>query len=64
MSAAHKPSAPGRIARATASAVLIVLTCLLVPITLITVWVHDIALHTDRYVSTVAPLATDPAVQD
>ncbi|MCL8013363.1 hypothetical protein [Streptomyces sp. AS02] len=64
MSAAHKPSAPGRIARATASAVLIVVTCVLVPVALITVWVHDIALDTDRYVDTVAPLATEPAIQD
>ncbi|MDC0768183.1 hypothetical protein [Streptomyces sp. HD] len=64
MSAAHKTAAPGRIARATASAVLIVVTCILVPVALITVWVHDIALDTDRYVDTVAPLATEPAVQD
>jgi len=55
---------PGRIVRATASAVLIVLTCILVPVALLTVWVHDIALDTDRYVSTVSPLATDPAIQD
>ncbi|MGI5375126.1 hypothetical protein ACQEV2_12925 [Streptomyces sp. CA-251387] len=64
MSAAHQPSVPGRIARATASTVLIVVTCVLVPVALITVWVHDIALDTDRYVKTVAPLATEPAVQD
>ncbi|MFE0251138.1 hypothetical protein [Streptomyces sp. NPDC059010] len=64
MSAAHQTSAPGRIARATASAVLIVVTCILVPVALITVWVHDIALDTDRYVETVAPLATEPAIQD
>ncbi|WP_128428185.1 hypothetical protein [Streptomyces cyaneus] len=64
MSAAHKPSAPGRIARATAATVLIVLTCVLVPVALITVWIHDIALDTDRYVKTVAPLATEPAIQD
>ncbi|MFJ6618145.1 hypothetical protein ACIQOW_11320 [Kitasatospora sp. NPDC091335] len=43
---------------------LITLTCVLVPVSLLTVWVHDIALDTDRYVATVAPLATDPAVQD
>ncbi|MEE1786668.1 hypothetical protein PUR71_27755 [Streptomyces sp. SP17BM10] len=48
----------------TVSAVLITLTCILVPLSLLTVWVHDIALDTDRYVATVAPLATDPAVQD
>ncbi|MEU1285248.1 hypothetical protein [Kitasatospora sp. NPDC005856] len=43
---------------------LITLTCILVPVSLLTVWVHDIALDTDRYVSTVAPLATNPAIQD
>ena len=57
-------SRAGRIARSTASAVLIVLTCVLVPVALLTVWVHDIALDTDRYVATVKPLATDPAIQD
>ena len=61
----HRGGGPAaRIARNTASAVLIVLTCILVPIALITVWVHDIALDTDRYVSTMAPLATEPAIQD
>ncbi|CAG6395836.1 hypothetical protein NMG29_24170 [Streptomyces cocklensis] len=54
----------GRIARSTFSAVLIVLTCVLVPLTLVAVWVHDIVLDTDRYVSTVAPLARNRAVQD
>ncbi|MFG3226863.1 hypothetical protein ACGF07_19015 [Kitasatospora sp. NPDC048194] len=43
---------------------LITLTCILVPVSLLTVWVHDIALDTDRYVSTVAPLAMNPAIQD
>jgi hypothetical protein len=53
-----------RIARSVVSAVLTVLTCVLVPVALLTVWVHDIVLDTDRYVATVAPLATEPAVQD
>ncbi|MEV0179780.1 hypothetical protein AB0I54_10840 [Streptomyces sp. NPDC050625] len=57
-------TAAGRVARKVASAVLIVLTCILVPVALLTTWVHDIVLDNDRYVSTVAPLATDPAVQD
>lgn len=48
----------------TVSAVLITLTCILVPVSLLTVWVHDIALDTDRYVATVSPLATNPAIQD
>ncbi|MEV7687568.1 hypothetical protein [Streptomyces bungoensis] len=53
-----------RVARNTASAVLIVLTCILVPVALLATWVHDIVLDTDRYVATVAPLSGDPAVQD
>ncbi|MFB7589968.1 hypothetical protein [Streptomyces sp. NPDC056169] len=47
----------------TVSAVLITLTCILVPVSLITVWVHDIVLDNGRYVSTVAPLASDPAIE-
>ncbi|WP_457029507.1 hypothetical protein [Kitasatospora sp. P5_F3] len=47
----------------TVSAVLITLTCILVPMSLITVWVHDIVLDTDRYVSTVEPLASNPAIE-
>ncbi|MFE9931205.1 hypothetical protein [Streptomyces sp. NPDC005533] len=42
---------------------LITLTCILVPVSLLTVWVHDIVLNTDRYVSTVAPLASNPDVE-
>lgn len=54
----------GRALRSAASAVLIVLTCLLVPVTVLTVWVHDIALDTDRYVRTMQPLASDPAIEE
>ncbi|WP_030668626.1 hypothetical protein [Streptomyces cellulosae] len=57
-------SAATRITRNTVSAVLIVLTCVLVPVALLTVWVHDIALDSDRYVETVSPLASDPAIED
>ncbi|WP_239070210.1 MULTISPECIES: hypothetical protein [unclassified Streptomyces] len=57
-------SRAGRIVKSTLSIVLITLTCILVPVSLIAVWVHDIALDTDRYVSTVAPLAENPAIQD
>jgi len=53
-----------RIAMSTCSAVLITIFCILVPVSLLTVWVHDIVLDTDRYVSTVEPLATNPAIQD
>lgn len=62
-SGTKRGSAPMRIVRKTASAVLIVLTCVLVPVALLTVWVHDIALDTDRYVETVSPLASDPAIE-
>ncbi|MFE0137886.1 hypothetical protein ACFWY6_40950 [Streptomyces sp. NPDC059037] len=55
---------PGGIARKVVSAVLIVLACVLVPVSVLTVWVHDIVLDTDRYVETVEPLASDPAIED
>lgn len=54
----------GSILRSAASAVLIVLACILAPVTVITVWVHDIALDTDRYVQTMKPLASDAAIED
>ncbi|MFD6979428.1 hypothetical protein ACFWAX_01855 [Streptomyces sp. NPDC059956] len=47
----------------TVSAVLITLTCILVPVSLVAVWVHDIVLDTGRYVSTVSPLASNPAIE-
>ncbi|MCX4782340.1 hypothetical protein [Streptomyces sp. NBC_01264] len=56
-------SRAGRIVLSSVSAVLITLTCVLVPVSLLTVWVHDIVLDTGRYVSTVAPLASDPAIE-
>ncbi|GAA4032104.1 hypothetical protein [Streptomyces plumbiresistens] len=55
---------PGRIVRKAVSAVLIVLACVLVPVSVLTVWVHDIALDTDRYIETVEPLASDPGIED
>ncbi len=56
-------SRAGRIVKNVVSAVLITLTCILVPVSLITVWVHDIVLDTDRYVSTVSPLASNPDIE-
>jgi hypothetical protein len=41
---------------------LIFLVALLVPITAATAWVRHTVLNTDNYVSTVAPIASDPAV--
>ena len=57
-------STAARAGRSVAAAVVLVLTCILVPIGVVVVWVHDIALDTDRYVSTMAPLARNPAIQD
>jgi len=53
---------PGR-GRGITAMVCIVVASLLLPLAGITVWVRNLVLNTDRYVSTVKPLATDPAVQ-
>ncbi|HEV7648667.1 MAG TPA: hypothetical protein VGP26_10935 [Actinophytocola sp.] len=45
------------------SAILIVLGCLLAPVALATVWVHNQVADTDRFTATVDPLIRDPAVQ-
>lgn len=52
-----------RTLRSVSSAVLIVLACVLVPVSILTVWVHDIVLDTNRYVATMKPLASDPAIE-
>lgn len=49
--------------RAVVSAVLIVLACILAPLSVASVWAKTTLSDTDRYVETVAPLAHDPAVQ-
>ena len=45
------------------SALLIVVACALAPLSVVAVWAKSEVTDTERYVSTVAPLATDPAVQ-
>ena len=44
--------------------VLVVLVCILAPVSVLAVWLHNTVLDTDQYVATVAPLAHDPAVQE
>jgi hypothetical protein len=44
--------------------VLIVVATLLAPLTLAVLWMDHDLLNTDNYVKTVAPLSSDPAVQD
>ncbi|MFE1266717.1 hypothetical protein [Streptomyces sp. NPDC058758] len=45
------------------SALLVVVGCVLVPLGLVAAWTADLLGDTDRYVQTVAPLASDPDVQ-
>jgi hypothetical protein len=44
--------------------VLVVLVCILVPISVVGVWMRNTLLHTDQYVDTMAPLAHNPDVQN
>jgi hypothetical protein len=41
---------------------LIVISCILVPISVLAIWVRNQLLNTDRYVENVKPLATNPSV--
>ena len=52
----------GSMIRRISVGVLVFLIALLVPVTAATVWVRHTVLNTDNYVSTVAPIASDPAV--
>lgn len=45
------------------SALLIVLACVLAPLSVVAVWAKSEITDTERYVATVAPLAEDPAIQ-
>ena len=42
---------------------LVVLGCLLVPLSVLGVWIHNTLLNTDQWVSTVGPLVDEPAIQ-
>ncbi|MGW7202783.1 hypothetical protein [Streptomyces sp. NPDC054837] len=50
--------------RQVGSSVLLLLALLLAPLAVAAAWVQDTVSDTDRYVDTVAPLASEPAVQD
>jgi hypothetical protein len=54
---------PRRWWRRIAAALLIFVSCLLAPLSVVAVWARSEVTDTDRYVNTVAPLAKDPAVQ-
>jgi hypothetical protein len=50
--------------RTVIATVLIVLGCVLAPLAGVAVWARNQVTNTDRYVATVAPLASDPAIQN
>ena len=54
----------GSVARATLSAILIVLGVLSLVISPVAIWGRNLVLNTDHYVETVAPLVKNPGVQD
>jgi hypothetical protein len=66
--AAAKAPVPGRAARqrwrTVVATLLIVLGCVLAPLTGVAVWARNQITNTDRYLATVAPLASDPAIQN
>jgi hypothetical protein len=49
--------------RTIVAALLLVLACVLAPLSVVAVWARNQVTNTDRYVATVAPLASDPAIQ-
>src|SRR3954452_2173573 len=49
--------------RSASSAFLLILGCGLAVLSLVAIWLRVTLLDTDRYVSTVAPLAAEPPVQ-
>jgi hypothetical protein len=50
--------------RRVLAAILVVVGCLLVPISISALWVRNTLLDTDNYVATVGPLASNPEVQE
>ena len=65
---AARPGSPtehptGGTTRAFASGVLVLLACLLAPVSVVSVWASTVVSDTERYVETVAPIAEDPGVQ-
>jgi hypothetical protein len=66
--AAAEAAAPGRAPRqrwrTVVAALLIVLGCVLAPLAGVAVWARNQVTNTERYLATVAPLASDPAIQN
>src|SRR5215218_5770829 len=49
--------------RTMVATLLIVVACVLVPLSVAAIWTRNQVTNTDRYVATVTPLASDPAIQ-
>ena len=49
--------------RSVVATLLIVIGCILAPLSVVSIWTKNLVTDTDRYVTTVAPLAKDPAIQ-
>ena len=52
-----------KVGRSTAAVVLILIGALLAPVAVVGSWARGLMVDTDRYVDTVAPIASDPLVQ-
>ncbi|MFG2712397.1 hypothetical protein ACGFX2_17860 [Streptomyces goshikiensis] len=62
--ATSKRTPPRHRTRSLLAALLIIVGCVLAPLGIVAAWTSGIVGNTDRYVSTVAPLASDPDVQE
>lgn len=51
-------------ARSVPAALLIIIACILAPLSITAVWANDLVGNTDRYTATVGPLASNPDVQN
>jgi hypothetical protein len=64
----ERAAPPGRRAprrwRTLVASLLIVVGCVLAPLSVVAVWARNQVTDTDRYLQTVSPLARDPAIQD
>jgi hypothetical protein len=50
--------------RTILATLLIVRACVLAPLSVVAIWTRNQVTNTDRYVATVSPLASDPAIQN
>src|SRR4051794_1171679 len=64
LSRREKRAARGGSVRRISVGAMVVIVALLIPLTVTVTWVHRTVLNTDSYVSTVQPIASDPAVID